>query len=293
MVVATQAFTLFFVISPFLNQPGLSTIQNAFVFLALGLASAFISAGGYVINDYYDVEIDKVNRDSVIAGERISLAYAFRFYLILTISGVLAGFAAGVILKNIWFAASFLIVVFLLWGYSYSLKRVFPWGNLLVAFLSAYPVLIMYWAVSLVYPESVTEDSSWIMMKYFVFGYGFFAFAVHLLREIIKDAEDYSGDSAFGARTLPLLVGKKSTVYICLAISAAIMLLLLYAQVLLLNQDFILIPGYLFLVQVLFIRLLMKLRKAKLPEDFHKASTDAKGIMLAGIGSMILIPIVL
>lgn len=293
MVLATQAFTLFFVIKPFLSYTALFSVQNAIVFLAIGLASVFISAGGYVINDYYDVDIDKANRVTVIVGESIPQLYAFRFYLTLTVMGVLAGIAAGVILKNTLFIGSFLVVVFLLWSYSRSLKKIFPWGNLLVALLSAYPVLIMYWAASLIYPESLKADGSWLMMKYFVLGYGFFAFAVHFLREIIKDAEDYSGDSAFGARTLPLLAGKKRTVHVCLALSAAIMLSLLYAQVLLLSQDFIFISGYLLIVQVLFIGLLMKLRIAQNPEDFHKASVDAKYIMLAGISSMILIPIVL
>lgn len=293
MVIATQAFMLFFVLNPFLSYTGLFSIQNTIVFLAIGIASVFISAGGYVINDYYDVEIDKANRMSVIIGESIDKVYAVRFYLTLTVIGVLAGIAAGVILNNTLFSGSFLVIAFLLWSYSHSLKKIFPWGNLLVAFLSAYPVFIMYWAVSMVYPESLKADGSWIMMTYFVFGYGFFAFAVHLLREIIKDAEDYSGDSAFGARTLPLLLGKKRTVHVCLALSAGIMLLLFYVQVLLLSEDFIFLPAYLLLVQVLFIRLWMKLQKAKLPEDFYKASTNAKVIMLAGISSMILIPVVL
>ncbi len=293
MVLATQAFTLFFVMTPFLSHLGLSPLQNELVFIAVGLASVLIAAGGYVINDYYDVEIDKANGVSVIVGDRISNTQTLRFYFILNVIGVLVGIAAGVMLENIWFAVSFLFIAFFLWIYSRWLKKTLLTGNFLVAVLSAYPVLIMLLAVSMIYPESIKPEHEWLMMKYFVLGYAFFAFATHFLREVIKDIQDYTGDKAFGAQTLPMVIGKKSTVHVCIAFIMVIMILLLYAQTLLFINGFLFIPGYLLLVQVLFVHLLAKLRKAKGTEDFHRASTEAKSIMLAGISSMILIPFVL
>jgi len=180
-------------------------------FLILVFATLFITAGGYVINDYFDIKTDLINRGEVIVGTSIPRRLAMKWHNILNIAGVAAGFyiswKAGYFLMGI----LFLIVSGLLYFYSASYKSQFLIGNLVVALLTAlvpmlvvfyeWPALYRYYAVNAIAPPQLG------IIFYWVGGFALFAFITSLTREIIKDIEDFEGDMAYGRNTIPVVTG--------------------------------------------------------------------------------------
>jgi geranylgeranylglycerol-phosphate geranylgeranyltransferase len=155
-----------------------------------GLAAACISAGGYVINDYFDIEIDKINRPERPLAAGLILPYqAITWSLLL--------FAAGLFLSwflNLHCFAISCIAVASLLLYSYKLKRMVLAGNLMVSIIAALVFIFGGAIVNNIVPATLPAA---------------FAFLFHFGREIIKDLEDMRGDQAVNAKTLPIVAGEK------------------------------------------------------------------------------------
>ncbi len=84
----------------------------------LVLATVLLAAGGYVINDYFDIKIDRINRpEKLIISHSIPKKSAIRFYQILTAMGVVAGFVVAGLLRSGSLAFLFLVVPGVLWFY--------------------------------------------------------------------------------------------------------------------------------------------------------------------------------
>jgi 4-hydroxybenzoate polyprenyltransferase len=234
----------------------------------LASSTAIIAAAGYIINDYYDIKIDLINKpERVVIGKSITRRYALLFHTVLSVSGVLIGFFLGWQIGVIHFMSAFL-----LWWYSNSLKRQPFIGNFVVAWLTGISVVIV----------NVLYDTT----NALVIIYALFAFFMTLVREIIKDMEDLKGDNTFGCKTLPIIWGIRNTklvLYLLLAIFVLLVILmnLFYAQ----------LPDYYFIV-FLFAPLTLfvyRLMSADTKKDFYKLSQWCKVIMLLGVVSMIFI----
>lgn len=233
--------------------------------LLLSISTVLIAAAGYIINDYYDVKIDYINKpDRVVIGKSITRRYAILFHVILSALGILIGLYLS------WqLAAVNIISVFMLWLYSNNLKRLPFIGNLAVAILtgmSIYVVEVLY-----------RTNSSLVII------YALFAFFMTLVREIIKDMEDLKGDNTFGCKTLPIVWGIRKTkmvIYIILAIFSL--------TVIVLNQIYEALPFryYLILLFIPLLWLFLRLLRADMKKDFSWLSTFCKVIMLLGILSM-------
>jgi 4-hydroxybenzoate polyprenyltransferase len=116
-----------------------------------------------------------------------------------------------------------------------------------------------------------------------VLAFSFFAFITTLIREIIKDTEDFEGDNAFGRNTLPILLGINYTKLIVLVLILGTMtsLTLVYLKFLI---GSLLTFWYLMIVQIFpFIFLIYKIIKAKSKNEYHFASGFMKIIMLGGL----------
>ncbi len=190
IIVLTQYCTAIFLVDS--GQGALFYLTNIWLFV-LSLSSAMIAAAGYIINDYYDVKIDLINKpERVVVGRMVKRRVAMAWHTALNIAGILL----GVILW--WFIGLMnLLSAGLLWLYSNQLKRIPFVGNLAVALLTG-------WAV---YVVDVLFQSGNIM----VLAFAGFAFAFTLIREVIKDIEDVKGDATFGCRTLPVVYGVRKT----------------------------------------------------------------------------------
>jgi geranylgeranylglycerol-phosphate geranylgeranyltransferase len=157
--------------------------------LVFALLSAFlISAGGYVINDFFDLEIDKVNRpERPLPRGKITSKSALLFSFSLFLTGLILSLF---IKKAAFFLA--LCATILLILYSSRLKRTPLFGNLLVSFVCG---------LAFVYGGLVGRNFRLSLIP------AGFAFLFHLGREILKDIEDLKGDVSVDARTLPITRG--------------------------------------------------------------------------------------
>jgi 4-hydroxybenzoate polyprenyltransferase len=178
-------------------------------FWILCLSSVLIAAAGYIINDYFDLNIDRINKPGKMIVEKvIKRRWTIVLHWILSSIGILLGFYLSWKMRNIFIGPANLVCVALLWFYSTTFKRRLLIGNIIISLLTAWVILVLYLCefrfhrfidplyhpiLSKVYKSSVL--------------YGAFAFIISLIREIIKDIEDMEGDARYHCRTMPVVWG--------------------------------------------------------------------------------------
>jgi 4-hydroxybenzoate polyprenyltransferase len=236
--------------------------------LLLSVSTILIAAAGYIINDYYDVKIDLINKpERVVIGKNIPRRFAILFHTVLSMLGVGVGFFLSWKIGIVNFFSAFL-----LWLYSNYLKRQPFIGNLSVALLTGLSI----WLVNVLY----------MVNNQLVTIYALFAFFMTLIREIIKDMEDLKGDNSFGCKTLPIIWGIRKT-----KVLIYVLMMIFIAVVISLNRLFVGLPMNYFLV-LLFIPmgfLFVKLLRADTVKDFDFLSQMCKVIMLLGILTMVFV----
>ncbi len=251
-------------------------------FVALCISVLLTAAAGYIINDYLDVNIDLTNKpQKVIIGKIISRRWAMLLHFSFNTSAVLIGFYLKPSL-----GLSILICTVLLWLYSVYFKKQFLSGNLLVAVLSSFVIVIL--------PFFNPQISN-----YLVWVYAIFALGLTLIREIVKDAEDIRGDSKFNCKTLPIVLGVRKTKRILITL-VFIYVLLISSHVFIGNSQ---IPFRHFYGNVLYVIYMLLfvaiplvattylLYRADVKSDFTRLSTLYKLIMVAGLLSMAIIKV--
>lgn len=276
-MISTQVLTYYYLTDYLLPEDLIS-----WRFAILLLATFLTAASGYIINDYIDIKIDITNKpDKVVVGQTISRRMAMLLHLLFNV----AAFFLGLIIH--WkLALSIVLCSISLWFYSVVFKRMFLTGNLLIAALSAYVLLILR-----LFDGAVSG--------YLLWAYAFFAFAITLIREIVKDAEDLRGDSKFDCRTLPIVLGIRQTKQILITLTgiftALLFLHLIGAQPYIPFRHGYSGAVYLFYMLLFVIVPLMMmiylLRVADTKKDFSRLSTVCKLIMLSGMLSMVMIKI--
>jgi 4-hydroxybenzoate polyprenyltransferase len=255
-------------------------------FVILVAATVFITAGGYVINDYFDIKTDLINKGKVIVGTKIPRRQAMMWHNIFNITGVIAGFYISWKAGYIWMGTLFLIVSGLLYFYSASYKRQFLIGNIIVAVLTAmvpllvviyeWPALYRYYAVYAI----ILPDINFIF--FWVGGFAVFAFLTTLTREIIKDIEDFEGDIAYGRKTLPIVIGVVTSKIVSVSL-IIITIALLYIIWHLFVNDYITL-GYISVTVVLpLLFVIYKIIISRNRKQLHAASSIMKIVMLMGI----------
>jgi len=255
-------------------------------FLILVVATLFITAGGYVINDYFDIKTDLVNRGEVIVGTKISRRKAIMLHAIFNILGVAAGFYISWKAGYFWLGTLFLFVSGLLYFYSASYKRQFLVGNVLVATLTALvPLLVVFYewpALYKYYAVNAITQPDFKLIIYWVGGFALFAFITTLAREIIKDIEDFEGDNTYGRNTVPVVIGVLSSRIVAASLIIITIGLLYIVWYFAINDKITLIYISLLIVIPLMVinNQLLISRKQK---QLHTASLLMKIVMLAGI----------
>jgi 4-hydroxybenzoate polyprenyltransferase len=255
-------------------------------FILLILATVFITAGGYVINDYFDIKTDLINHGKVIVGTKIPRREAMTLHNIFNLLGVAAGYYISWKAGYFWLGTMFLMVSGLLYFYSASYKRQFLIGNIIVAALTAMvPLLVAVYewpAMYRAYSGSSQEVPALSIIFYWTGGFAVFAFLTTLAREIIKDIEDYEGDSVYGRNTLPVVLGIKTSK------SVASFLILLTASLLAVTWLFFVNDIYTLvyiavLVELPLLYTLFRLWAASEKKALHQASGLMKIVMLTGL----------
>jgi 4-hydroxybenzoate polyprenyltransferase len=170
----------------------------------MAVATILIAASGNVVNDIFDQDIDLENRpDRRIIGPLITEDAAWTFYYILSGAGLALGIVLAYLLGNTSNGLVFLLALGGLWFYSYSYKRQFLIGNLVIAFLAGLTVYL-----PLLF-ETQCDPAGWKFLPWapFIVAYAFFAALSTLIRELVKDMEDMDGDARSGCRTVPIVIG--------------------------------------------------------------------------------------
>lgn len=255
-------------------------------FVILVMSTLFITAAGYVINDYFDIRTDLINRGTIIVGNTITRRMAMMYHNIFNILGAIGGIYVSARIGYIWLGIFFILIPGLLYFYSVTYKRQFLVGNIIIALLVALvPMIVVVYDAAPIYIFYAANTVSFpgvAILFFWVGGFALFAFLTTLIREIIKDMEDYEGDRAVGLRTLPVKAGLKASKTIVLVLSL-ITIVILYLICLKYLNDKITLAYVTLLIAIPFIMLIYRVMTAKEKHHFHRASSLMKMIMLAGI----------
>lgn len=257
-------------------------------FLLICFSSILIAAAGYIINDYFDLNIDEVNKPRRLVVDRvIKRRWAIVLHVVLSITGIAIGFYVD-FTTRIWLLGfSNAACVFLLFIYSTTLKRRFLVGNILISLLTAWVVLVVAWCE---YNHLIRTNHSLRADKILrdTFLYAGFAFVISLIREVIKDMEDIEGDRRYGCKTMPIVWGINATKVFVAVWLIVLIGTLVIIQIYALRLHWWLSVVYsLILIIAPLIQIMRKLYKAQIPADFHRLSTMVKFVMFTGIVSMI------
>jgi 4-hydroxybenzoate polyprenyltransferase len=255
-------------------------------FILLVLASLFIAAGGYVINDYFDINIDEVNKPQrMVVDKVIHRRWAIAWHFMLSMAGIILTAVALPVLQKWYLILANIVVVALLWFYSTNFKKSLLIGNIVISLLTAWTILIIFFS-----KVSLSDAINSAHHKFFRLAvlYAGFAFISSLIREAIKDMEDMSGDARYGCRTMPIVWGVNATkVYVAVWLTVLIALLGVLQAYVLQFRWWVPVIYSIALVILPLLIIFYKLFKATSTEQFHRLSSWTKFVMLTGIVSMV------
>lgn len=267
------------------------TLQlSEFKFFLLVLSTVMIAAAGYIINDYFDVKIDKVNKpERMVIDKGVKRRVAIGAHTLINV------LAIGIALYVAYSIGSWrlALVHFLcaggLWFYSTTFKRQFLIGNVVIALFTALvPLIAVVYDMLPIYRQyiPIEENLSFAPVWKYTIALSFFAFITTLLREILKDIEDLDGDKEFGCKTMPIVLGIKTTKNIAMFIAFITIVCLGIIQLEFFKfkeTDYVSIIYFIVALQLPFLFLIYKIKTAQEKKQFRFAGNFSKFIMLMGI----------
>jgi len=290
----TQVLMRYLVIDSFLDVNDFELQLGEFHFLLLVLSTILIAAGGYAINDYFDTQPDRMNKPGKVVIDRVvSRRFAITLHSVLTFTGVLLGVYLSFYIGISGLSVIFILAAGLLWFYSTNYKRQFLIGNIIVSTLTAaVPILVILFEIPLLNNEygeiMIKHEANFTYIFYWVSGFGFFAFFSNLIREIVKDTEDFEGDSAYGMNTFPVVLGIQVTKIVIISLIILLLGFLtwaLYRFILFSGSEFDYTSAVYFALLVYFplVVVIYYVFIAKNKRDYHIASQLLKVVMLTGV----------
>lgn len=288
IIAVTQYFMRWYIMKPLLAVAGFEVQLGLLPFAALVLSTVSLAASGYIINDYFDRKIDFVNRPgTVIVGRMISRRYAMFFHIVFAVLGILMGAFVAKSINKFSLTVVFIFVSGLLWFYSTTYKRQLILGNLIISLLTGMvPFLVLLFEFPLLVKRyKLYILASGIDFKFLIFwicSYAIFAFAINLIREIIKDMEDFEGDFVYGRDTIPIHWGMKTARIVVASLSVLLIFPIAYLLIFHLNDPISLVYIPLTIIVPLLI-LAFLIFRADSKKHYHQLSTTTKIVMLAGI----------
>lgn len=294
-IILTQGIFYFSVFqSLYWNKSDFHFSDRENLFFLLILASVLIAAAGYIINDYFDVHIDKLNKpDKVIVDRKMSRRWAILLHFLFSIAGICISLYVSYNTRSYIIGFANIGCVILLWFYSTWFKKTLLIGNIIISVLTAWVTAVVYFfaGAKIIYRDGwLNEPHQFDVRKLFVYTmmYAGFSFILSLVREAVKDVEDMHGDARHGCRTLPIVAGIPATkVYIGVWMSVvigAVSIIGFYAV----QSGWWLSGSFAFVCIVApCLYILKSLKAATIPADFKQMSAVIKMIMFAGILSML------
>lgn len=291
-IALTQALFYYCIIVPVYTRAVIGLTLTTPVFFLLTSASVFIAAAGYIINDYFDINIDQVNKPEKMVVEKIiKRRWAIVLHWVITTLGLFISLFVS-------FKTSFIIIIanvlctLLLWFYSTTFKKKLLSGNIIISLLTAWTVLVLYFAVGntfhMLTPTAPGVSSASHHVFKFAILYAGFAFIISLVREVVKDIEDMEGDAKYNCKTMPIVWGVPSSKVFAGVWIAVLIGVLAILQFYAFQLGWYAVAVYCFTVVLLpLIWVLRKLYLAQHGADYHRLSSAIKLVMLFGILSIL------
>lgn len=287
-IAVAQFLFVYSIIMPVFAKAGREPNLQGWNFVLLCLSSVLVAAAGYIINDYFDINIDQVNKpEKLIVEKIIQRRWAIRWHWMLSAIGIGIGFYLDMTTGIKFLGFANLICVLLLFFYSISLKRKLLSGNALISLLTAWVILVVAWCEGnhLLHEKNILNTSK---IYRFTFLYAGFAFVISLIREVVKDMEDVEGDRKYDCKTMPIVWGMNaSKIFIAVWLSVLVATLVI-VQFYVMQFGWWWLAVY-FVIAVIFplLWIFKKLFEAQSPQAFHSLSSLIKMVMFTGILSMI------
>lgn len=285
-IAITQILFVYCIVYPLFKREDIFPNIHGVHFALLVLSSVFIAAGGYIINDYFDLNIDLVNKpDRLVVDKVISRRWVIVWHLVLSITGVALGGVIDVRTGTRFLSIANLITVVLLFLYSISLKKKLLSGNILISLLTAWVILVITWCEA---SNLINTTSSTVKVTRISILYAGFAFIISLVREVVKDMEDIEGDRRYGCYTMPIAWGINASKVFVSVWLVVLVVALLIVQFYVLQFGWYFSAAYciLFTIVPLFF-IFKKLVPASRSSEFHQLSSWIKLAMFTGILSMV------
>lgn len=265
-------------------------VLSEFQFFLLVLATVLVAAGGYVVNDIFDEDIDRINRpEKLIVGKLISSSAAYTFYKILCLLAIVVVVILAISTKSYRLSSIPLVIMIILNFYAHTFKRQFITGNFFVSLSAAFTLLLIALFESTASDE-LSDNETYVRSGIAIAAivYGGFAFLTTFLREVIKDMEDMEGDEQYGCNTIPIKLGLKGGKIVAVGCSSLLGLFLLTLVFFFPKVELKYVSWFIvvWLILPLFF-IIFKIAKAVQVKDFHFISNLVKIYMLMGVLTMI------
>ncbi len=286
IVAVTQALIYYQLLQLTFRKYSLSGTFSSFEFVLFAVATILITASGYIINDIYDIETDRINKpDKRIIQVHLSVSNAWKIYISIILTGAFISLYLAVQRYDLFYWFIYPVAIFLLYGYSRWFKGIPYLGNIIVSlFCAAVPGIFFLSEAHILKELKIKDLSSFLSLHGLLLSYVIFAFLTNLYREIVKDLQDEAGDKLANIHTAAVYFGKKTTKFVALFIALIISIVIIYtfSQAIFSN-----IP-YLFAVQCLLIQMplsvsIIKLIQAKNDKAFRNVGLWIKLIMINGL----------
>lgn len=263
-------------------------------FIWLVISAVLIAGAGNIINDYFDVKTDRINKpEKMIIGKYVNRRIAILAHWILNFIGMSIAIYISWQQETLIYILIHLITINVLWFYSLTLKRRFLLGNIMIAALTAMvPVLvgIYYWRMDAITggtPTNTTlypfrDDIGHNFVIYISIGLALYAFILNLAREIVKDMEDVEGDKQIRAKTVPIVLGYKKAKWITATVLSGTIISTLIAAMVLHNVELIAVAPII-ISAVLVLLSFYLLYKAEYKKDYRVVNHLIKLSMVSGL----------
>ncbi len=292
IMAVTMFLVRYYLIMPPLGMVEVNLQSSLADFSLLVLAMILMSAGGYIINDIFDMDIDSTNRaGGPIVGNLVPLRLAKNLYWFSNLAAFLIMVYLSIRMANWQLLLIMVMLGGLLWFYSERYKRQMLVGNLVVAFVTSAGIT-MVWLFEffqLQQDAAVFVQATRVMplMSGLVFAYVLFSFLSTIIREIVKDIQDMEGDRRFGCRTFPIVYGEITGRNLAAGLLIILIIMIGFWQYILFLKDMKAAFMVLFLALGVGLAALVRLSFANKSEHYSTVSALLKLLMLAGILSIV------
>ena len=198
---------------------------DAFHYGLLIFSTLIIAAAGHIINDYFDLKADRINKpEALILTKYMNKRWAILANWILNFLGFFMAIILSWHYHTLLFVFVHLLSINLLWFYSAYWKRKLVLGAAVLAALPGLVLFLSSWFFQVlnerIVPFSPYQESTWsTYLDYrFIYFVAICAFFINLSREIVKDIRDIPGDSIIDAHTIPRKIGSQKATLLALLV---------------------------------------------------------------------------